>query len=57
MIRMSLREGEMRAILMAKETETLTKAIEQDRPKAMAKENMEPIVNPRNRAQQEHGAG
>ena len=51
--RMSLRDGEMRVILMVKGMANLKKALEVDRDKTMAKENMELIANPRNRVQQE----
>ena len=49
----SLRDGAIRAIVMAKATEKPKKAIDGDPAKGMAKENTEVIVNPRNRARQE----
>ena len=53
---MNILEDETRAILMAKGMEKLRKAIEVDHANLMAKEYMEAIVNPRNRAQQEQAA-
>ena len=56
MRRMSLRDGEMKVILMAKGMVKPGKAITVDRDKATAMENIRVIANSRNRAQQEHAA-